>query len=519
MKIFKNLKLSWKMCFGFGSIIILIAVMTFVSLINLKKVGNLSHLMYTNSFQVSLKSIYIINEFTNVSNDLKSAMLENDIAKFEDSINSSANKVNNLIGEIKPIFLGDYQLIENFENALELSSSIRKEATELANSGNYTAGIEKLNSEYSPAFEKAKNIAESIHDSAIKKAAEFDTSSTHTANTAFYIIIALFILIVLISISVSIFTTKSVTSPIAELKGLANKIALGQLNIDINSEHKDEFGELTISLANIVNSFNDALTKINMSAEQVSNGSRQVAEGAQSLAEGATEQASVIQELVASVSEISDRVDKNAKHAQSAAELSENANSLVSSGNRQMEQVVDAMEIIHKSTNQIKSIIKTIEDIASQTKLLSLNATIEAARAGEIGAGFGVVASEIGKLAYESAKATKNTTELIQKCIEAAENGSVTVGKAVQSLNKITEGANEAVSSIKSIQESSDEQSESLKQVVKGVEQVATVMQSSSAISQQSAATSEELAGQAEVLKSLVGRFKLKEIDLNESNI
>lgn len=554
---FKNLKLSWKMSLGFACVIILSGVMVLVSLINLNEIKKLTHTLYKVPFVVSNSSMEIVSEVNDIVGKMRDVILEENIGNYESQINECANNIERLMGIIEPIFLDDKQLIANFKNDLQAGTSTRLEIISLAKAGDYEAAKDKLLTDYKPMYEKVIVSATAIHTSSLNNAAIFDTNATNTGDRAVLIIVGLYIIIVIVSIAITFITIKSISKPINRLKNVTNQIAEGQLEVDLTTDSKDEIGELSNSfnktvtrlkeyikyideisivlnqiangnlmfklqydyvgefgkikdaLLNISKSLNDTLHKINISAEQVSNGSKQVAEGAQSLAEGSTEEASIIEKLVSSISIVSEKVDNNAKHAQKAEEVSEITNISVASGSQQMKQVVTAMENIQDNNNQIQNIVKTIEDIAMQTNLLSLNASIEAARAGDAGAGFAVVANEIGKLADESGKATKSTTELIKKCIAAAENGTMTVNKAVESLNQIVEGTNQSSEAVKSIMIASNEQSESLKQVVKGIEQVSTVMQSSSAISEESAATSQELSSQAETLKSLISRFKL----------
>lgn len=555
---FKNLKLSWKMFLGFACIMILSGVIVLVSLINLKQINALTHQLYTTPFVVSNSSMEIISEINDISVKMRDIIFEENASNYENEINECSNNIQRLLKIIEPIFLGDKELLSNLNNDLKLGSNIRGEVVKLAKEGSYKAAEDKLLTDYKPIYKEIIKAATAVHESSLKKASDFDVSAANTGHRATTIIIVLYIITFILSIIIVFLTIKSISKPINRLKNASNKIAEGELEVIINTNSKDEIGELAnsfnktvnrlkdyvkyideisivlnqiadgdlmfklqynyvgefdkvkIALLNISKSLNDTLHKINISAEQVSNGSKQVAEGAQSLAEGSTEEASIIEKLVTSINIVSEKVDNNAKHAQKAEEVSESTNKSVISGNEQMQQVVTAMGNIQNNTNQIQNIVKTIEDIATQTNLLSLNASIEAARAGEAGAGFAVVANEIGKLADESGKATKNTIELIKKCISATENGTITVNKAVESLNQIVEGTKQSSEAVKYIMSASNEQSESLKQVVKDIEQVSTVMQSSSAISQESAATSEELASQAETLKALISKFKLQ---------
>lgn len=559
----KNFKISLKLSLGFVVILVLSGVVIITTLFNLRNVGKLFDTFYESPFTVTKSSLEICNNLNKISKDLANAAIDRNISNYSSEIDKSYIDLQANKDIIKAKFLGDKNLITSLESGITNWSSEKEEIISLMESNNYTLALDKISNELTPIFNNLYNTSVSIYNSATNKAEAFNSDSKSIINQSFMISIGFFALIIIVSIVIIVFIVRAITKPVSTLKNTAEKIANGELDVIITNSSKDEIGQLSQafnktvvrlkdyikyineianilnqiadgdldfvlnhsydgefkkikdSLLNISTSLNETLYKINSSAEQVANGSRQVSDTAQSLAQGSTEEASVVQELVATINSISDKVDTNADNANKAFEISENTNNNALSGRGQMNQVVDAMKDIQQNTNQIQVIVKTIEDIASQTNLLSLNASIEAARAGEAGAGFAVVANEIGKLADESGKATKDTIALIEKCIESTQKGSDIVSLASNSLNEIIEGVNESKSAVSSIKAASFEQSEALKQVVGGIEQVSTITQSNSAVSEESAATSQELSSQADVLKSLVGRFKLKEINYN----
>lgn len=171
--------------------------------------------------------------------------------------------------------------------------------------------------------------------------------------------------------------------------------------------------------------------------------------------------------------------------------------------------MIRAMSEISESSGEIGKIIKTIEDIAFQTNILALNAAVEAARAGEAGKGFAVVADEVRNLASKSAEASKNTSNLIENSIRSVENGNRIADATAQSLLKAVQGTEEIIKVIGKISNASGEQAESINQVTLGVDQISSVVQTNSATAEESAAASEELSGQAQIMKDLVGKFRL----------
>ena len=300
---------------------------------------------------------------------------------------------------------------------------------------------------------------------------------------------------------------------VSEISVEVKAIAQGDLtrNGDDITDFLGDFSELKTSLLYILKRFNSTLTEISNLAEQVSSNASEVENASKSLADGATEQAGVIEELNATIDTVVDMAEDTAKETQNASARVKASANKANEEKEKMNELLTEMEHITEISKEIGNIITDIEDIASQTNLLSLNASIEAARAGEAGKGFAVVADQIGKLAGDSAQAAVNTRDLIEKSLQEIENGNQITEKTVAALNKILESMNDFANAVKGASESSTEQANMLKQIEQGIEQISSVVQSNSAAAEETSATSQELSAQSEGLKNLVGRFKLAE--------
>ena len=375
--------------------------------------------------------------------------------------------------------------------------------------------------------------------------------------TATILMAAVIIAVILVGVFFSFVIIRLIKTPISEIENAAIKMAEGDLDVEISYSAKDELGVLAaqvrrlihklqviiddenkflarmasgdftvdsiceeeyiggfkpllVSFRTIADKLNHTILQISQSSAQVASGSNQVSGGAQALSQGATEQASSVEELSASINEISQKVQQNAEYAHKANDMAGFVGNEMQKSNEKMQEMIQAMNNISSCSDEISKIIKTIEDIAFQTNILALNAAVEAARAGSAGKGFAVVADEVRNLAGKSAEASKNTSALIENSLRAVENGTLIADETAASLLNTVKGVEEVAGIIGQISEASGNQAEAIAQITLGIDQISNVVQTNSATAEESAAASQELSNQSQLMKDLVGTFRLK---------
>lgn len=286
-------------------------------------------------------------------------------------------------------------------------------------------------------------------------------------------------------------------------------------NFNVKSQHPEayigDFEILLTELLALIQGFSDTMKNIDNAADQVAEGSNDLAMSSQDLAEGANDQTTSIQRLLKAVTEVTEQVQENTATTKRAHDNAKVIGEQAKISQGKMKELTDAMETIKDTSSEISKIIVDIEEIASQTNLLSLNAAIEAARAGEAGKGFAVVADQIRKLAEDSANSAVTTKELIDKSIREVQRGNEITEQTAESLNSVISEMDHIVMAVANIRSASEQQAVSVSKIEKGFESISAVVENNSAAAQETSATSEELSAQAAALKGMVEHFKLRE--------
>lgn len=559
----KDLKISKKLLISYITILALLVLGIIVSIVNLITIGNEVSDFYDGPFTVSAAANTVNERFEGMQKAVYRAISNDDQTITENAIQDAKNAAA-IIQEQMPVieehFLGDAEIVDNLQAKLAELAPMRETVLEMAANNQNKEAAQYMEDNNIIVITEAQEYLDVLIATATNNGEALIGTIQTKQTSAVIILLVLGVASVGISLAFAGVITKGITGPITEIEKAAKNLETGILDSDITYESKDEMGSLAdsmrqsmailkimiediayclneiskgnfqvktrhnevyigefqpilLSMREMNANLSDTIRKINETSEQVALGSSQMAENAQGLAEGATDQAGSVEELNATIDGIADMSEVSADSTKKAYERITESVKMAEGSRQEMEKLLEAMERINTTSKEIGNIIAEIEDIASQTNLLSLNASIEAARAGEAGRGFAVVADQIGKLASDSAQSAVNTRELISKTLQEIEVGNEIADNTSKSFENVIEEMKSFAVVAKETSESSNEQHMNLRQIKEGMDQISGVVQSNSAAAEETSATSEELAAQSDNLKELISHFVLKETE------
>ena len=508
-----NLKIGSRLGIGFGAVLAIMVGMTILGIASLAHIqSGLDKIVSVNVYKTKLysemsESVHIISRVT------RTLIILTDM--------ESMQREKKKIDEARVRYEAAWEAIMKTP-ATEAGKALRAKILEvrtasrpindrlienaLANRNDTATAI--MLKEAMPAMQKwqdAIHDAMTMQEEANKKETEDAHAAYAQARTLMLILLAGALVL---GVAVAWWITRSITVPINEAVGIAEKVAAGDLTGRIEATTTDETGKLL----NALKKMNDGLLKIvgqiRSGSDTIATASAQIAAGNQDLSSRTEEQASSLEETASSMEELTSTVKQNADNAKQANQLAVAASEVAVRGGDVVSQVISTMDGINESSKKMADIITVIDGIAFQTNILALNAAVEAARAGEQGRGFAVVASEVRNLAQRSASAAREIKVLIDDSVGKVESGSKLVGEAGTTMEDVVSSIKRVNDIMSEITAASAEQSSGIEQVNQAIVQMDTVTQQNAALVEEAAAAAESLQEQAKNLVQMVSVFK-----------
>ena len=564
----RDLKVSKKLTISYTIILTLLIISCVVSIVDFIRLGGQIETFYDGPFTVNDSASVINSNFERMQKSVYRSISNTDSEIVKEAITDARNSaaiIQEQLPVVKTHFMGDQQIIDRLDAALAKLAPMREHVLTLASEDKKAEAAEYMEHNNIIAIQEAQVELNSLIESGNKKGENLVSGLREKQAMAVFTVIILGGISVAVSVVFGVYITHGITQPVTELEQAARAMAKGEFsavrvaydsrdelgslagdirsmvktltdviqnetyilnemaegNFSVHSERDEyyigEFEQLLRSMKKINRGLSELLLQISQSADNVAASSEQVSSGSQNLAQGTTEQAASVEELTGMMSEISDQAYRNSRDAQEASEKAQMVKENATESSRSMQEMVKAMAESSGKSDEIRKIVKTIEDFSFQTNILALNAAVEAARAGDRGKGFSVVANEVRSLANQSSAASKSTAALIQSSLQAVENGRKIANETDNALAEVVSGIDNVSELLFHITDASSKQFDANRQVTENINLISEVVQTNSATAEECAAASEELASQAQLLKELVSHFKLA--DLAESRV
>ncbi|MCC7679627.1 methyl-accepting chemotaxis protein [Janthinobacterium sp. FW305-128] len=510
-----KLKISTRLAVSFGLIIVLLAMVAFVSISRIRNINTSTEKILNDRYVKVMLSNTIQSEVNIQARLLSIAIIgANDADEVSSSvtkIQASIKKNTELLARLKTMINTPkgQELLQAVMSSRESYARTRDANIKLLQEGkSETAGIFLLTQlrypqeKFLTALAAMTSFQESLMESEGKQAAA-------DGRMAIILTLSLSIAATAIAIALAILISRSISRPIAEAVKVAQRVAAGDLSVSIDARGNDETGQLLRALKEMNDNLQGIVARVRHGTDAIAHGSREIASGNMDLSSRTEQQASSLEETASSMEELTSTVKQNGENARQANQMAQSASSVASKGGQVVAEVITTMDSINASSKKIVDIISVIDGIAFQTNILALNAAVEAARAGEQGRGFAVVATEVRNLAHRSASAAKEIKILIDDSVHQVSLGSTLVNQAGSTMEEIVNSVRRVTDIMAEITSASNEQEAGIEQINQAITEMDAVTQQNAALVEEAAAASEALQDQAGILAEAVSVFKL----------
>jgi methyl-accepting chemotaxis protein len=514
MQWFYDFKIAYKMAMMFVIVLLLTSILGIFSINQLSRVDHSATDMsdyyvptLKNALELQIISLRIGSAHQQIAQELATGIPSNTRTEIEAQI-ATAKK---MIAELHLSLRTERakKSLQETEEKFNLLMAAHDKAMKAIDDKKPYEGIDILMNQTPDLSYALLTASNEFSESVYVHAAVLKATSSATYQSAFRAITGILIFTFAASILLAFFISRSISKPLQVASQVADRVAGGDLTVDIASTSKDETGQLMHALKVMNDGLLKVVQQIRQGSDTINTAAGEIAAGNMDLSSRTEEQASSLEETASAMEELTSTVKQNADNAKQANQLAASASQIAISGGHVVDKVVHTMNDINESSKKIVDIITVIDGIAFQTNILALNAAVEAARAGEQGRGFAVVASEVRSLAQRSASAAKEIKELIDDSVSKVGTGSKLVEEAGTTMHDVVESIRRVTDIVAEISAASQEQSTGIEEINRAITQMDETTQQNAALVEQATAATQSLQIQANQLGVAVNSFKI----------
>lgn len=537
----KNMKIGTKLMGGFLVVALIALIIGVIGYIEIHRLDEADTRLYQ---QIAVP----LGQFTAISTDFQRIRVASRdlVQAAPDDREEFVERINELFAAIdkeassyeKTLFSEEgKRLFSEFSAALGSYKGQAQKTMELAQKGKTDEAMVQIKGDGLKSARDLQQAIEKLVQSKTGQGKLISDDNTSLATSAGWVMLGLAAGGALLAFVLGIVVSRLITVPIKQLSDDAQKVANGDLTVQVNSTTRDEIGMLTDSFRSMTESLRSTIRQVADTAVTVSTAANQLQTTAEQIATGAEEVVAQTQTVATAGEEMAATANDIANNCQTAAAGALDASSSASDGSVVVGKTVHAMEAIAQRvqqtastvarlgerSDQIGAIVGTIEDIADQTNLLALNAAIEAARAGEMGRGFAVVADEVRALAERTTRATKEISDMIrtiqgetrtavdamEEGVREVEAGTQEAARSGDALQNIMEQVNMVSMQISQVATAAEEQTATTSEISNNMMQITEVIQQTAHGAHESATAAAQLSSMADNLQTMVRRFRL----------
>jgi methyl-accepting chemotaxis protein len=514
MKWFYDLKIAYKMAVTFVIVLLLTSVLGIFSISQLSRVDKSATDMsdyyvptLRNTLLLQIITLRISGAHQQLAQEQATGIPTDTRAQIEEQIKQAQSIIAELHSALRT--QAGKAFLETVEERFNTLVVAHNDAMKAIDDQKIYEGIEILMNQTPELTKVLLDATKEFSNNMYDRAADIKAASTATYQSALGLITGILIFTFAASILLAFFISRSISKPLQVASQVADRVAGGDLTVDIASTSKDETGQLMHALKVMNDGLLKVVSQIRQGSDTINTAASEIAAGNMDLSSRTEEQASSLEETASAMEELTSTVKQNADNAKQANQLASSASQIAIAGGDVVDKVVHTMNDINASSRKIVDIITVIDGIAFQTNILALNAAVEAARAGEQGRGFAVVASEVRSLAQRSASAAKEIKELIDDSVSKVDIGSKLVEEAGTTMHDVVESIRRVTDIVAEISAASQEQSTGIEEINRAITQMDETTQQNAALVEQATAATQSLQVQANELGVAVNSFKI----------